>query len=152
MHALVRRDVAMHDDPLRAQSMALAVGVVLAVLAVAGGFVFALVPRGACPRCVDRHRPRVGALYVRVGDTLHPVAQSSVGPPRRPRRRATRPRRAGRPIAAAKRGPPLGHTRRAGHHRDAAAPPSWTVCDDDRTVVAIGPDVLDESTTPGPCW
>ena len=43
MHALVRRDVAMHDDPLRAQSLSLAVGGVLATLVVAAGAVLGLV-------------------------------------------------------------------------------------------------------------
>jgi hypothetical protein len=47
MHALVRRDVAMHEDPLRAQSLALAVGGLLATLAVAASAVVGLLrPHG----------------------------------------------------------------------------------------------------------
>ncbi|MGV0851726.1 type VII secretion protein EccB [Mycolicibacterium phlei] len=73
-HALVRGDVGMHDDPLRAQSAALAAGCVLAAIGLAAGAVLAyLAPRGSlgdAPIVMVRDS---GALYVRVGDALHPV-------------------------------------------------------------------------------
>ncbi len=74
-HALVRGDVGMVDDPLRAQSLSLTVSCVLAVVALGACAVLALMqPRGAlgdAPIVMVRDS---GALYVRVGDTLHPVA------------------------------------------------------------------------------
>ena len=46
-HALVRRDVAMDDDPMRAQSRSLAAGCVLAAIGFGGCAVLALVrPQG----------------------------------------------------------------------------------------------------------
>jgi hypothetical protein len=42
-HALVRRDVRMLDDPLRAQSLSLIAGCVLAVIAIAGCAIVAFV-------------------------------------------------------------------------------------------------------------
>ena len=74
MHALVRRDVAMLDDPLRAQSISLAVGGVLATLVVVAGLVVGLVRGTGVPDSAPIVMARdTGALYVRVGDTLHPV-------------------------------------------------------------------------------
>src|SRR3954467_12601764 len=73
-HALVRRDVTMNDDPLRAQSRSLAAGCVLAAMSVAACAVLALIrPQGApgdAPILMVRES---GAVYVRLGDTLHPV-------------------------------------------------------------------------------
>jgi type VII secretion protein EccB len=73
-HALVRRDVRMIDEPMRAQARSLLVGCALAVVAVAGCAIVAFVrPQdalGDAPIVVVRES---GALYVRVGDTLHPA-------------------------------------------------------------------------------
>jgi type VII secretion protein EccB len=73
-HALVRGDVRMLDDPLRAQSLSLTAGCVLAVIAIAACAVLAfLQPRGTigdAPIVMVRDS---GALYARVGDTVHPV-------------------------------------------------------------------------------
>jgi type VII secretion protein EccB len=73
-HALVRGDVRMLDDPLRAQSVSLVAGCILAVVVIAGCAVLALLqPRGAlgtAPIVVARES---GALYVRIGDTMHPA-------------------------------------------------------------------------------
>jgi type VII secretion protein EccB len=71
--------VALHDtrmlvDPLRTQTRAVLMGVVVLVTALVGCFVFSLIrPNGSAannPILADRS---TAALYVRVGDQLHPV-------------------------------------------------------------------------------
>ena len=71
--------VALHDtrmlvDPLRSQTRAVLMGVIVLVAALAGCFVFSLIrPNGSAannPILADRS---TAALYVRVGDQLHPV-------------------------------------------------------------------------------
>ncbi|MDZ4265417.1 MAG: type VII secretion protein EccB, partial [Mycobacterium sp.] len=107
-HALVRGDTRMLDDPIRAQSISLAAGALLAAVATAVCAVLALVrpagELGELPIVVERE---TGAMYVRVGDTVHPVfnlasARLVAGTPADPRlvgRRA---------IERAHRGPPVG--------------------------------------------
>lgn len=74
MHALVRGDMRMIDDPIRAQSVSFAVGCVVTMLALAVsavlGFVLPGSQLGDAPILLARNS---GALYVRVGDTVHPV-------------------------------------------------------------------------------
>lgn len=73
-HALVRGDVRMLDDPLRAQSLSLAAGCVLAAIAVAGCVILAfLQPRGNVGDAAVVMARESGALYVRIGDTMHPT-------------------------------------------------------------------------------
>jgi type VII secretion protein EccB len=73
-HALVRGDVRMLDDSLRAQSLSLAAGCVLAVIAVAACAVLAfLQPRGDVGDAAIVMARESGALYVRIGDTMHPT-------------------------------------------------------------------------------
>jgi type VII secretion protein EccB len=71
--------VALHDtrmlvDPLRTQTRAVLMGVIVLVAALGGCFVFSLIrPNGSAannPVLADRS---TAALYVRVGDQLHPV-------------------------------------------------------------------------------
>ena len=71
--------VALHDtrmlvDPLRTQTRAVLMGVIVLVTALVGCFVFSLIrPNGSAannPILADRS---TAALYVRVGDQLHPV-------------------------------------------------------------------------------
>src|SRR5580692_12932991 len=71
--------VALHDtrmlvDPLRSQTRAVLMGVVVLITALVGCFVFSLIrPNGSAannPVLADRS---TAALYVRVGDQLHPV-------------------------------------------------------------------------------
>ncbi len=71
--------VALHDtrmlvDPLRTQTRAVLMGVLMLVTALVGCFVFSLIrPNGSAannPVLADRS---TAALYVRVGDQLHPV-------------------------------------------------------------------------------
>ncbi|MET0473309.1 MAG: type VII secretion protein EccB [Mycobacterium sp.] len=142
-HALVRRDVAMHDDPLRAQSVSFAVGCLLAVVAIAACGVMAMIrPRGVPNSVPIVMAAETGALYVRIDDVLHPalnlasarlIARSAVNPV------ATDEAA----IARAVRGPMVGIP---GAPTTIGAPvrgAAWTVCDDDRTVVAVGDPRLD---------
>ena len=72
-HALVRGDVRMLDDPLRTQSLSLIAGCILAVVAVAGCAILAFLrPAGELGGPIVMSRES-GALYVRIGDTIHPV-------------------------------------------------------------------------------
>ena len=74
MHALVRGDARMIDDPLRAQSVSFAAGCIVTVLAAVVSAVLALVRPGDtlsdAPILLARNS---GALHVRIGDTVHPV-------------------------------------------------------------------------------
>ncbi|MGC5246950.1 type VII secretion protein EccB [Gordonia sp. DT219] len=73
-HALVRRDARMLHDPMRAQSRALAVGTVLALLALAGFGIWGLVkPQGSVGNSAILVSKNSGALYVLVDGTLHPA-------------------------------------------------------------------------------
>jgi type VII secretion protein EccB len=147
-HALVRRDVAMDDDPMRAQSRSLAAGCVLAAIAVAGCAIMALVkPHGTpgdAPIVMARES---GAVYVRLGDTLHPVF--NLASAQLFARTSAKPVVvAAASIAGVKRGPTVGIP---------GAPPAigaplprqpWTVCDGERTVVIVGPSLaLDPART-----
>src|SRR4051794_23483416 len=73
-HALVRGDVRMLDDPVRAQSLSLLSGAVLVVIVVAACTVLAFLRPpavlGSAPIVVVRDS---GALYVRIGAIVHPV-------------------------------------------------------------------------------
>ncbi|MCV7281977.1 type VII secretion protein EccB [Mycolicibacterium flavescens] len=140
-HALVRGDVRMHDDPLRAQSISLTVGCVLAAIAIGVCAVLAyLKPRGAlgdAPVVMVRDS---GALYVRVDDTLHPVpnlasARLIVGTPAVPRLVSRQA------VETASRGPAVGIP---GAPDVSAAPlsageSSWQICEDAAsTTVFVG--------------
>lgn len=143
-HALVRADVRMLDDPLRAQDLSLLAGAVLTAIAVLAGVALAVLrPAGVvdAPIVLDRAS---GALYVRIGDTLHPVhnlasARLIVG--------ASDPQPVtAAAIAEAKRGPLVGIPGAPGVIAPAlgAEDAGWTVCDsaDSTTVVAGSRDDL----------
>jgi type VII secretion protein EccB len=71
--------VALHDtrmlvDPLRTQTRAVLMGVVVLVTALVGCFVFSLIrPNGSAANNAILADRATAALYVRVGDQLHPV-------------------------------------------------------------------------------
>ncbi|MGN6336350.1 type VII secretion protein EccB [Mycobacterium sp.] len=71
--------IALHDtrmlvDPLRTQSRAVAMGAVLLITGLAGCFVFSLIrPNGTVGTNAVLADRSTAALYVRVGDDLHPV-------------------------------------------------------------------------------
>lgn len=134
-HAVVARDVRMLHDPLKRQTTGLTVGVVGAVIGVAGAAVLALLDPApdvdATTIMVGRDS---GQMYVRAGETVHPVhnlasARLVLGEPAEPRtvRDAD--------VARTQRGGLLGIPGAPSAlptHRDAgaAAAVSWTVCDE----------------------
>ncbi len=71
--------IALHDtrmlvDPLRTQSRAVLMGVVILITGLAGCFVFSLIrPSGSAGNNAVLADRSTAALYVRVGDDLHPV-------------------------------------------------------------------------------
>jgi type VII secretion protein EccB len=137
-HALVRRNIAMHDDPLRAQALALVAGCVLAVIAVAACAILAFVrPQGSLGSAPIVMVRDSGALYVRLDDVLHPVpnlasARMIAGSAANPVVVAEAA------IASARRGPAMGIPGAPAAIGAPLAAPSWMVCDSDRTVVIVG--------------
>ena len=75
--------IALHDtrmlvDPLRTQSRAVLMGVLILVTGLAGCFVFSLIrPNGQAGNNAVLADRSTAALYVRVGDDLHPVLNLS---------------------------------------------------------------------------
>ena len=71
--------VALHDtrmlvDPLRTQTRAVLMGVLMLITALVGCFVFSLIrPNGSAANNPVLAERSTAALYVRVGDQLHPV-------------------------------------------------------------------------------
>jgi ESX secretion system ATPase EccB len=138
-HALVRGDVRMLDDPLRAQSLSFIAGWVLAVIAIAGCAILAFVrPQGtlgSAPIVIARES---GAMYVRIGNTMHPVlnlasARLIAGSPANPEVVSESA------INDAPRGPLVGIP---GAPATIARPlnddeSGWTVCDDAATTTVI---------------
>lgn len=141
-HALVRADVRMLDDPLRGQSLALVAGAVLAAIVVAGCAILAVLrPQGGLADAPIVMDAQSGALYVRIGDTVHPVpnlasARLAVGSAAEPRTVSARA------LAEAPRGPQVGIAG-APAAIEPAVPPQdagWTVCDGAAsTSVLVGP-------------
>jgi type VII secretion protein EccB len=142
--ALLRRDIGTVDEPLRAHPASLAVGCVLAAIGVAGcAFLALLRPQPALDRAQIVMGEESGALYVRVGDTWHPVlnlasarliAATDANP--QPVRESE--------LARTKRGPLLGIPGAP----QLLSPPlsgeesAWTICDSDNggtTTVVVGP-------------
>jgi len=146
-HALVRADVRMLDDPLRAQSVSLLVGCVVAIVALGACAVLAVLrPQGAPGDALIVAERESGALYVRIDDTMHPVpnlasARLIVGAAEEPKTVSASA------LAGLRRGPMVGI---AGAPAAvgvplAAAESRWTVCDSAAatTVVVGGPPLID---------
>lgn len=90
-YALVCRDTRMLDDPIRTQLLSLASGIAVAAIVLAVCAVLALLrphgPLGDDPIVVVKES---GAMYVRIGDTVHPTpnlasARLIAGTPAQPR-------------------------------------------------------------------
>ncbi|TLH63959.1 type VII secretion protein EccB [Mycolicibacterium phocaicum] len=142
IHALVRGDAAMVDEPVRAQSISYASGWLAGLLAVALCAVVAIASPtgrlGDAPIVMVRD---TGALYVRIGSTWHPalnlasarlVARSAVNPVAVD----------AAAIAGAPRGPLVGIPGApAGLGRPLSAA-SWQVCDSGRTTLIAGADAV----------
>jgi type VII secretion protein EccB len=139
-HALLRGDIQMLHDPMRAQSLSLIAGCVLAIVVLAGCAILAFLrPNAGLGDAAIVMSGDSGALYVRIDDTLHPVlnlasARLVTGSAARPA--VVSPA----DIDKAKRGPLLGIP---GAPAVIAKPLSdeesaWTVCDDTTTTVIAG--------------
>ncbi|MGY4712792.1 type VII secretion protein EccB [Mycolicibacterium sp. CBM1] len=140
---LALHDTRMLVDPLRSQSRAVLTGVLLAVTAVIGCLVFSVLrPSGAAgndPVLADRS---TAALYVRLGDRLHPVlnltsARLAIGRPVDPTTVS------GQQLDSFARGNLIGipgapERMVQNTSRDAA----WTVCDGTTSAAAAGVTVL----------
>lgn len=89
-HALVRRDTTMIDDPGRGRSTALTIGCALACVCIAGAAVLAFFkPAKMVGTARIVAEKDSGALYVRIGDRLHPAlnltsARLIIGSPDKP--------------------------------------------------------------------
>ena len=76
-HALIRRDVRMLHDPMRSQLRSLMVGLVLAILVLAGFGVYGLIkPQGSVGKSQIIISKKAGAMYVVLDGRLHPVLNS----------------------------------------------------------------------------
>ncbi|WP_280450904.1 type VII secretion protein EccB [Nocardia cyriacigeorgica] len=136
-HALVRRDASMIDDPQRGRSTALLIGVALACVCVAGAAVMAFFKPaksvGDSKIVADKD---TGALYVRVGDRLHPAlnltsARLVVGSADNPVRVS------GGELSKYPRGPWVGIPGAPGNIVDSGSKDSsWAVCDTTRSGAA----------------
>ncbi|BBY22595.1 type VII secretion protein EccB [Mycobacterium stomatepiae] len=142
--ALLSGDTGASDEPLRARTMPLTVGCVMAAIALAGcAFIGMLAPQARLDRAQIVMGKETGALYVRVGDTWHPVlnlasarlvAATDANPQPVAESQLRRTKRGpllGIPGAPQLLGPPLSGD-------DAI----WTICDtngDTATTVVVGP-------------
>lgn len=73
-HALVRRDVRMLHDPMRSQSRAYTVGLILGVVALAGCAVLALLkPQGSIGSSKILMGKESGQIYAVIDGTVHPA-------------------------------------------------------------------------------
>jgi type VII secretion protein EccB len=143
-HALIRGDVRMLDDPLRLQSLSLMTGAILAVIIVAACAILTFLrppgTLGSAPIVMVRDS---GALYVRVGDTVHSVlnlasARLIAATPANPEVVSATA------IANAKRGPLVGIP---GAPSTISAPlrddeSGWAVCDDATSTTVIAGKAL----------
>jgi type VII secretion protein EccB len=150
-HALVRGDVRMLDDPIRAQSLSLIAGAVLAVIVVAACAVLAFFrPSGTLGSAPIVMVPETGALYVRVGDTVHPVlnlasARLIAGTPANPEAVSAAA------VGNAQRGPLLGIP---GAPAAISVPlgddeSGWAVCEDATSTTVIAGDLPGDGLAPG---
>ncbi|MFB8281067.1 type VII secretion protein EccB [Nocardia colli] len=136
-HALVRRDPSMIDDPQRGRSTALAIGIAVACVVVAGAAVMAFFQpdhKVGDSRLVTEKES--GALYVRVGDRLYPAlnltsARLILGAPDNPVAVARSE------LARYPRGPWVGIPGAPSALADSGGTDSsWAVCDAPRTGMA----------------
>lgn len=133
-HALVRADARMLHDPLRTRGRAVGAGVVLLVLVLAGTVILGLLrPRdGAADADILLVRD-TGALHVRIGERLHPVA--NLASARLVLGRADEPVRVGRgALEGAAAGHPVGiaSAPEVAASDPVPAPPAVGVCEDAR--------------------
>lgn len=138
-HGLVFGDIRMIHDPLAARRRAMMFGLVATVLVAAGAGLLAWLRPAADPGEAPILQTGGGALFVRVDDRVHPVANLAsarliVGEPLDPARIGDDL------LAATDRGAPLGiHPAPAALGGGDRAELSWSVCHGEGTVtVAVG--------------
>jgi type VII secretion protein EccB len=134
-------DLRAVNESIRAPAQSLTAGLVLAIVALAGCLVLALLrPQARASTAPIVMERQSGALYVRLGDTLHPVLNLASA------RLIMKTNANPEPMAASafssnKMGPLLGipgAPQFLGKPLDESESP-WTVCDDpDRTTVIVG--------------
>lgn len=137
-HALVRRDTRMIDDPQKFQSSPLVLGIIFAVVVLAGCFGMGLInPAGLLKDAKIIAAKDSTAKYVRIGNTLNPVlnltsARLIVGSPMDPIQASAAE------IAKLPRGSIVGIAGAPDDIRDSDDPLSaWTVCDETATGSAV---------------
>ncbi|MDH6244725.1 type VII secretion protein EccB [Mycobacterium sp. OTB74] len=140
IHVLVRGDSAMVDEPVRAQTISYLLGGAAGLLLTAVCVLVAVAsPSGSLGDAPIVMARETGALYVRMGPTLHPVL--NLASARLIARTAADPTvvRAAA-IAAASRGPLVGIPGAPSEIGTSMAATSWMICDADRTTLTAGPD------------
>jgi type VII secretion protein EccB len=143
IHALVRGDSAMVEEPIRAQSISYLLGGAAGLLLTTVCVLVAVAsPSGSLGEAPIVMARETGALYVRMGPTLHPVL--NLASARLIAHIAADPTvvRADA-IAAASRGPLVGIPGAPSDIGTSMAATSWMVCDADGTTVIAGPDAGD---------
>ncbi|GFG73057.1 type VII secretion protein EccB [Mycobacterium botniense] len=146
--ALLRADLCTVHEPVRAPALSLAAGGVLTLVIVIGCAALAVLrPQAALGNAPIVMDHQSGALYVRVGDTVHPVlnlasARLIAGTAADPQpvseselRRTPRGPLLGIPGAPQLLAPPVGE-------------PAWTICDTDHRASAVTTVIA--GTRPGP--
>ncbi|MET8797081.1 type VII secretion protein EccB [Nocardia sp. NPDC004568] len=131
-HALVRRDVRMLHDPMRSQVRAYVVGLVLAVVVLAGCGVLALLrPQDK----IDQNKILIGkesgAVYVVINDVVHPalnLASARLAAGEAPDASIVKEAEIGKKA----RGPLIGIPGAPGsiHFDSAGTGRQWTICDE----------------------
>ncbi|MFD0364580.1 type VII secretion protein EccB [Nocardia sp. GCM10030253] len=136
-HALVRRDASMVDDPQRGRSTALAIGIAIVCVAIAGSAVMAFFkPAKKIGNSKILSEKDSGALFVNVNNRLYPAlnltsARLIIGSPDKPVP-VTRDE-----LSKYPRGPWVGIPGAPGSIVDAdERDSSWTVCDTAKTGAA----------------
>lgn len=149
-HALVRRDVRMLHDPMRSQVRAYVVGLVLAVVVLAGCGVLALLrPQDK----IDQNKILIGkesgAVYVVINDVVHPalnLASARLAAGEAPDASIVKEAEIGKKA----RGPLIGIPGAPGsiHFDSAGTGRQWTICDEmridgsqDRTTSVLAGDL-----------
>ncbi|NUP26718.1 MAG: type VII secretion protein EccB [Nocardia sp.] len=134
-HALVRRDVRMLHDPMRSQLRSYVVGLVLAVLVLAGCGVLALLrPQDKIGQNTILIGKESGAVYVVLNDVVHPalnLASARLAAGEAPDAAIVKEAEVGKKA----RGPLIGIPGAPGaiHYDAAGNGRQWTVCDELKT-------------------
>lgn len=148
-HGLVLGDVRMIHDPLGRRRRALAFGLVACLLIGIGAVVMAVLRPAVDPGDARILAASSGALYVRVGDTVHPVtnlasARLIIGEAADPVTASDAH------IAATHRGPPLGLVDAPGViHGDAGGELRWWACQEQDTGLLHVAAVAESWAPPG---